>query len=118
MTGCGSKMPLTGKVTYSDDNTPVTHGIVCFSDGKTMARATIRPDGSFSVGTNSETDGIAPGQYKVSLIVTGEEAPSGDDYKPAESLIDEKYTDPEQSGLTFDTATSPHPFNFSVDRKK
>ena len=66
--GCNdSKQKLTGKVTFSDGE-PLTVGTVVFSTPTTLSRATIKPDGTFTVGTFKDKDGIPPGTYKVSII--------------------------------------------------
>ena len=70
--GCNKNPPLKGKVTY-DDGTPLTAGFLNFSSEKSMSRAKIRPDGTYTVGTLKETDGIPAGTYKV-YISGAEEA--------------------------------------------
>ena len=75
--GCGKNVPLKGKVLDEDGN-PITAGTVNFVSDKGLSRAKIQPDGSYTVGTLKETDGLPPGKYKI--YVTGAEvavAPSG-----------------------------------------
>lgn len=70
--GCNSKPSLKGKVTY-EDGTPVTVGMVNFASSDTQARGKINPDGTFTVGTLKQADGLPPGTYKV--YVTGTDLP-------------------------------------------
>jgi len=71
--GCGQNHSLKGKVTYKD-GTPVTAGIVNFESDKSLSRGTIQPDGSYTVGTHKDKDGIPKGTYKV--YITGAEVPN------------------------------------------
>jgi len=115
--GCGSGMKqLTGKVTF-EDGSPVTLGSVIFVQGSFQSRGDIRPDGTYTVGTNAAKDGIPPGEYRVYITGVMEERGMGADGMPNYvSLIDEKYTSPETSGLTYTAGTSP--FNITLERAK
>jgi len=62
--GCGKNVPLKGKVLDEDGN-PITVGMVNFVSDKGLSRAKIQSDGSYTVGTLKETDGLPPGTYKV-----------------------------------------------------
>ncbi|MDR2115897.1 MAG: hypothetical protein LBP87_05910 [Planctomycetaceae bacterium] len=68
ITGCSNHVKLSGKVTYSDGE-PLKTGIIMFSKPDFLARANIRPDGTFDVGSLSSKDGLPPGKYKV--FITG-----------------------------------------------
>ena len=68
--GCNSNVPLRGKVLDQDGN-PITVGTVNFSSAQGLSRAKIQTDGSYTVGTLKDTDGLPPGTYKV--YVTGAE---------------------------------------------
>ena len=110
---------MTGKVTFSDDNSPVPVGTICFegSDGK-MGRAEIQPDGTYRAGFDSAKDGLPKGSYKVYLtgvVKMDENAPGIPTPIP---LIDPKYSNPSASGLTFEADGKTSILNFSVDRKK
>lgn len=61
--------PVTGQVVFSDGK-PVMLGTVEFlsPDEKLNATGTIRPDGSFVVGTFTDSDGACEGEH--SVIVT------------------------------------------------
>ena len=68
--GCGNNVPLRGKVLDQEGN-PITVGMVNFSSEKGLSRGKIQPDGSYTVGTLNQTDGLPPGTYKV--YITGAE---------------------------------------------
>ena len=70
--GCGQNHQLKGQVTYQD-GTPVTVGMVNFESGTSLSRGRIQPDGSYTVGTLGNKDGIPKGTYKV--YITGAEVP-------------------------------------------
>jgi hypothetical protein len=72
LTGCGSGYhTVTGRVTF-DDGSPLDAGtVVCEGevDGKkVMARGTLQPDGSFTLGTTHPGDGVPAGKYRVLVV--------------------------------------------------
>ena len=118
--GCGAgKTGLSGKVTFSDDQSPVPAGMIVFegSDGK-MGRAEIQSDGTYRAGFDSAKDGLPKGTYKVYLtnvVRTEKDARGMDAYIP---LLDSKYSSTTTSGLTFNADGKTPKFDFSVDRAK
>lgn len=114
--GCGETKPLGGKVTFSDDGSPLTTGTVCFTDGTNFSRAELKPDGTFSVRTLGKNDGIKPGNYRV--FVSGAESITSDaeGNDVVTPLIAEKFTSGDTSGLTFNVDGSTRKFDFTVDR--
>src|SRR5271165_434666 len=69
LAGCGGggRQPVTGKVVYKGE--PVKGGTVVLSplasgDSK-PASGEVGDDGTFSLGTNAEKDGVMTGKYKV-----------------------------------------------------
>jgi len=116
--GCSQHVPLSGKVTFSDDGSPVTFGNVFFLTPATVAQAGIREDGTYTVGSIKETDGMPKGEYQVYLVVeqlTTREA-GGQSENVYTSLIDPRHTNPETSGLTFTADGKTRTFNITVDR--
>lgn len=119
-TGCGENYPLSGKVTYSDDGSPVPTGAIFFTDGKFMSQGAIKEDGTYVVGTLKKTDGIPPGAYKVYFGGVQRQ----EDVKNAEGiletkyipLIDGKYNSANTSGLTFTADGSEKTFDVKLDR--
>jgi hypothetical protein len=107
LNGCSNKLPLRGKVTYSDDGSPLEYGVVCFETPTFLARGEIGKDGKYVVGTLRQRDGIPRGTYNV--YVSGTEIGSG-------FLIDKKYANPQTSGLQFTVDGKNKIFDFTVER--
>ena len=117
--GCSDRQSLSGKVTFSDDGSPVPAGVVYFNTPTSVSRGAIKPDGTYAVGTDKLTDGIPKGTYAVTVRV--EEAvvitlPDGSKDVEGKSLIDRKYHDTETSGLTFTADGKTKTFDIQVDR--
>ena len=129
--GCGNQqVQLSGKVTFSDDGSPLTVGTVNFINGSFQSRAPLQPDGTYTVGTYKANDGLPPGKYKVfvagAVKVIGETAAAGGSGQGGlvgmaggmpitEPLIDPKFAAEASSALEFE-AGSAKTFNFTVDR--
>ena len=116
--GCSDdKVGLSGKVTFSDDNSPLTVGTVYFTTDTYEARGTIEEDGTYRVSSVSDKDGIPPGEYKVYIL--GAEKNTGQMagmYEQMEQLIDEKYASKGTSGLSVKIDKSTKTYDFQVDR--
>lgn len=114
--GCGDGKPLGGKVTFSDDGSPLTTGTVCFTDGKNFSRGEIKPDGTYTVRSEGKKDGIKPGNYRVYIL--GAESivsdASGNDV--VTPLIATKFTSVDTSGLTFNADGKTRQFDIKVDK--
>ena len=65
--GCSDKVQMRGKVTFSDDNSPLTSGQVSFQSDTVLARGYLKPDGTYILGTDTEKDGLPKGTYRVSI---------------------------------------------------
>jgi hypothetical protein len=119
--GCGdaNRVNVRGKVTFSDDGSPLTRGIVCLDNDKVMARGTLQSDGSYALGVEKDGRGIPPGSYKVSILFAQEEIPGGAPYSPRyNKLIDEKYASRHTSGIELVVDPSTTRFDITVDRPK
>jgi len=116
--GCGSGLQtLKGKVTY-DDGSPVPYGVVIFAQGNVQSRGNIQSDGTYTVGTISEKDGLPPGEYQVYLANVFEEKGVDSAGVPiVVSLVAEKYTQAETSGLIYKTGAAKT-FDITVERAK
>lgn len=117
--GCGdaNRVNVRGKVTFSDDGSPLTRGIVCLDNDKLMARGTLQPDGSYAIGVEKDGRGIPPGSYKVSILFAQEEIPGGAPYSPRYTkLIDDKYASRHTSGIELVVDPSTTRFDITVDR--
>jgi hypothetical protein len=117
LVGCGDKVGLGGKVTFSDDGSPLGTGTVCFETDTYLARGTLKTDGSYVVGSLSEKDGLPAGTYRV--YISGAEKEIGQDKEGMaimEPLIDTKFSIGSTSGLSVDVTASKKTFDFKVDR--
>lgn len=97
--GCGGQRdglaPVSGTVTLNGK--PVTHGHVFAkpSEGRT-AVGRIRPDGTFTLGTDTDSDGAKVGEHTVTLA-----PPRADEGAPPVDAVvpPAKYNSPRTSGL-------------------
>ena len=122
--GCGSQVSVSGKVTF-EDGTPLTTGEVLFEKEGFMASGRIQPDGSYRIGTASDSDGIPKGTYGVTVRALDASGAStstpsmsvapGDASAapPPRSLIDPAFGSVETSGLTCEVQRSTT-FNITV----
>lgn len=106
--GCG-RAPLTpvqGKVAYKGVN--LQGGVIVFTpdatrgERGTIAVAKIREDGSYALVTG-EAPGASPGWYRVTVSAvanTSFSQPAGSGFTYPQSLLPEKYRDPDSSLLT------------------
>ena len=105
-TGCaGNRMrPVRGRVHFADDSPLRTGKVILDSvDGLHGASGMLAEDGSFELGSLKATDGVPPGQYRVSIVGAAEPPASEADFgKPPRYLIHPRYFDPAKSGLTFE----------------
>ncbi|TWU24390.1 hypothetical protein Pla52o_23170 [Novipirellula galeiformis] len=94
-------VPVTGKVTYKGQPLPSGSVIFIASGAGPTADANIGPDGEYSLGTYSESDGVPPGEYNVMVVaMTGEDSIDAEAATGSTSLIPSRYSDPSKSGLT------------------
>ena len=115
--GCSDHVSLSGRVTYSDDGSPLESGTVVFETKNYFARGEIGKDGKYVMATMRPNDGLPPGQYQV--YVNGAyryEVPEGGGLANEILLITHKYTSPETSGMVIDVDRSTKKFDFQVDR--
>lgn len=138
--GCGTNIKFGGKVTYSDDGSPLTTGLVCFESDSYLARGPLNQDGYYDLGSLNLNDGIPKGEYRVYIsgaesteeVAVAQDAPTqvpgqaayisgpsmagtmgGKIFTP---LIDRKFTDGKTSRLTVTIDGSSKKFDFQVDR--
>jgi hypothetical protein len=112
--GCGSQnlFPVSGKVTHKDGK-PVAAGLVIFEPvGKNAsARGEIHSDGSFQLGTNTNSDGAMEGEYKV--LITPPPLP--EEGKRLRSPIAAKYQSLESTPLKFTVSRDRNKNKFNID---
>lgn len=116
--GCSKNQKLGGKVTFSDDNTALDTGTVIFESATLLARGTIEKDGTYTVGTESDKDGIPPGEYKVYISGAVRMVPpaEGSLMPGQEPLIEAKFTSGQTSGLIYKADGTNKKFDIKVDR--
>ena len=111
--GCGQPK-INGKVVFSDDKSPVPHGIVIFHEGNRIARGMIQSDGSYVMGSLTQKDGLPVGTYKVSIKETQVNI-SETSLPIYKNVIDNKYESPDTSGLFLEVKGS-QTYDIEVDR--
>ncbi len=98
--GCATELhKVRGRVRFPD-GTPLDTGrvVVDFGENPTGAWGSIRPDGTFEIGTNTPTDGMRAGTYRV--YISGAETLPGPG-APARPLVHQRFTNPGESGISF-----------------
>lgn len=121
LAGCGSgNVPISGTVTFSDDDSPVSAGTVVFDNGTIQARGTIQPNGHYVMGFDKNTNGVPPGEYGVAITAAIELLPNPENVYPPPSvqLIDLKYADKNTSELTVKIDGTQRIHDIKVDRAK
>jgi hypothetical protein len=123
LTGCGGStrmLPVEGQVQFKGK--PLTKGtVVLYADAskgnttKHEPRGTIEADGRYTIVTHPHP-GAPPGWYKVAVIVTEPSDPKNP-YSMPRSLIPEKFSKPDQSGLTLEVRSNPPPGAYDLDLK-
>ncbi len=99
VSGCGSGtgdpqgvplIPVTGTVTYKGK--PLTRGVIEFEPQQAgrLAKGAIHPDGTFTLTTYQDGDGVAAGLHRVSVHDTGGEG--------KKEIVPLKYTQAASSG--------------------
>jgi len=107
LAGCGRAplAPVNGKVSYK--GFALQGGVVVFAPDTSrgergaIAVGKIREDGSYTLYTG-DTPGVSSGWYRVtvsSLAATSFSAPTSQGFNFPQSIIPEKYRDPDQSML-------------------
>jgi hypothetical protein len=118
--GCSKHVGLSGKVYFSDDQSPLTIGSVNFEKEDHFSRADLKPDGTFVVGSFGKTDGLPPGKYRVYITGARQSVDSGKEGTMGktvfEDLIDRRFTSTATSGIVIDVTATTKGFEIEVDR--
>ena len=116
--GCSDgKVRLGGKVTYSDDGTPLETGTVGFTTATYNARGSVQEDGTFVISSEKPGDGLPPGTYRVHISGADRQIGIDGEGNPIwEPLIAPKFTSPDTSGLTLEVTPQTTVYNIEVDR--
>lgn len=116
--GCSDKLPMGGKVTFTDDGAPLEKGTVCFEKDGFLARGNLKLDGTYQVSSTGQNDGLPKGKYKV-YLVGAELASTGKGgnivYTP---LVDKRYESADSTDIEFEVDGKTKRFDFKVDRAK
>lgn len=122
--GCGQKgehetAKVQGKVTL--DGQPLKFGSLLFTPEGNFpsAEGTIRPDGTYSLGTYGTNDGAVIAKHKVIITAraAGAFALPEDSVKGAAgtvSVVPERYGNAEKSGLVADVESGTNTVNFDL----
>lgn len=120
LSGCGRRpalAPVSGRVTL--DGKPLEFGSVMIQPAAgPAARGTIQADGSFTVGTFTPGDGAIVGPATVRVACYEQQRPGGPppqgELALGKSLIPEKYTQFETSGITATVAAGMAPLEIGL----
>lgn len=124
--GCSRNVPLGGRITFADNDEPLTMGSIAFVRGSHQARSDIDGDGRYNLGFQKAGDGLPKGEYKIYIqavkvdLITG----AGKDAygepvvidRKETPLIADKYKNPETSGLTYTADGTGKMFDIKVER--
>jgi len=114
--GCGNKVPLTGTVTFEDDGSPLTHGVVCFAKPGFLARGALDSNGTYRMSSTGTNDGLPKGTYKVYLVGAELASVDGGGNSTYTPLVHSRYENAETSGLEFEVDGKTRRFDFTVER--
>ena len=118
-TGCSNgNVSFGGKVTFSDDDSPLTLGTVCFESPTFLGRGELNQDGKYDLGSLSTSDGIPKGTYKVYVTGAAKGGMSDKGSPILIPIIDPKYVAASTSGLSVTIDGKSKSFDIKVDRYK
>lgn len=121
VSGCGGSSPsgdstVVGSVTI--DGGPLEDGTIIFYDGPQAAGVGTIDSGSYSMKQSASVNGMAPGDYKVSVesweIEPGSVTEEGEIVGEGKSRIPELYGDVGQSGLTATVNAGSNEIDFDL----
>ena len=117
LVGCSDHVHISGRVTYSDDGTPLEAGTVIFETSTFHARGEIGQDGRYTLATHRPGDGLPPGMYRVYVATAFRyETPPGSERSIEIPLIAPQFTEAATSGLEVNVDRNTRTFDFQVDR--
>lgn len=116
--GCGGsqRYPVDGKVQFAD-NRPATELVgasIEFDpvEGKEGARGEVQADGSFHMSTLKPGDGVAPGEYRVSIVPL-----PADLDRPSQRVLPRRYEDVNTSGLQVTVKAETNRITLTVEKE-
>ncbi len=116
ITGCGKVQPVKGRVVYTDGSpaTELAGHYIMFQSGEHKVGATgvIRADGTFTVGTHTDTDGAMLGKQRVAIS-----PPAREITKPVpKKVILDRYASFETSNLEIDITSGTNTPTITVEK--
>lgn len=124
LTGCGSGRTTAGSTAsgvVTIEGVPLDSGTIAFSPvGRgSSAFGRINSDGTYSVETDAQTIGLAPGDYQVAIYYepTETEDTQGNVIVGANPVA-KKYGDFDRSGLTVTATEGDNTWDFDLEPKK
>ena len=98
--GCGGSPRVHGTITF-DNGELLKTGLVVFESSKANYQGDVQSNGTFSMGTTKNGQGIPPGEYKVYFQNAHEVTRIDEENRPIyRPLLDNKFYSPETSELT------------------
>jgi len=97
--GCGNSPRVQGTITYENGEL-LKEGLVVFESSTGTFFGDVRSNGTYSMGSTRNGQGIPPGEYKVYFQSAQEEIGRDEDNRPLyKDLLDSKFYSPNSSGL-------------------
>ncbi|PQO26073.1 hypothetical protein C5Y96_21730 [Blastopirellula marina] len=124
LTGCGQGRTSAGATAsgiVTVEGVPLTGGTVAFSpvNSGSSAFGHIQPDGTYHVETDSQTTGLAPGDYQIAIYFSPPETEdAAGNTVVGENPVAKKYADFDRSGLKVTANAGDNKFDFDLDPKK
>jgi hypothetical protein len=122
LSGCGTGVyKVEGRVVWPNGApaTELNNSIILFENAaaNTSAQGQIKPDGSFTLTTNTPDDGALPGEHRVAIIEVGRKPLGGPDASlMAPGAMDARFSDPNTSGLTAKVEPGVNKITLTVER--
>lgn len=115
LVGCSSGLYPTRGTVLLEDGSPLEKGMVVFetTDGMSVARGVVQPDGKYELSTGEPGDGVRPGRYRA-LISTMDLTDVPDEQKKLP--FDVKYTRFQTSGLEFEVKAESNDIPITLKR--
>jgi len=118
--GSAPLQPVTGKITYH--GVPLPSGTIAFTPDTVrggsgpLALADIRPDGTYELKTG-DANGVAPGFYRVTIasVSTITSPVPGQSFRIPQSLLPERYRDPDLSRLACEVKAKANSIDFDLE---
>jgi hypothetical protein len=113
ISGCNNGfVPVHGKVTF-EDGSPLTQGGIAFSTATFMADGKIQPDGTFTLTSLKQGDGLPPGNHVVTISASEVDTKERTTY-----LVDPMFGDVTTTPLTAEVSVNQKIFDFKVSKPK